>query len=523
MILLATPWLASVAVLAATNLGYRGMWWDEAAQFWVSQGLSNYSPPFSAPRGLRDVARMNCLENLDPGGFTALLRLWTAGGCGLVWLRALPFAFFVVASAALGALGWRLTRSPAFAAAACAAPSLFPPVIYFAFEIRAYSMEMAGVALGAFALAWFHERPSAARSLFAGLVCAAFLTSRYSFVFAAAALAAALWHVRSREAGQRVAFRFVVAFLLPVALIALPVWWVTLTRQLHPAMKGGPLGVSSPAYTRGAVLLHGANDLQLILRNLLSPQALPITLAILAAVSVRRRVYARLANGSRRLQLETIRERHAVFVPYIIGVQLISVVASALGLYPWDIASRWSAYLVALSAVAAIVLAAEARSLVLVALAGRTDAVPADRRLRIVEVTLAAVLALSASACLLLHRQSVESTRHTNVAMQIDRLPLAALGEHTVFVAFYEVPTVRYLYEYGPYRGRPEYPGVFRFETPAEWRAQTPFSVRSEGTAFIVSALSPADAQARFPGADVRPFGPEGSRLLAVSDRPRAS
>ena len=521
--LLATPWLASVAMLAATNLGYRGMWWDEAAQFWVSQGLSSYSSPFSPPRGLRDVARMNCSENLDPGGFSALLRVWTAGGRGLVWLRALPFSFFVAASLALGLLGWRLTRSPVFALAACAAPSFYPAFLYFAFEIRAYSMEMSGVALGALALDFFHERPSTARAILPGVVCAGFLTSRYSFIFAAVALAAALWRASRREAGRRTALRTGVAFLLPASLIALPVWWVTLSYQLHPAMKGGPLGVSSPAYTRGAVLLHGANDLQLILRNLLSPQALPITLAILAAVSVRRRVYARLANGSRRPELERIRERHAAFVPYIIGVQLTSVVASALGLYPWDVASRWSAYLVALSAVAAVVLAAEARSLVLVALADRNGAAAADRRLRIVEVTLAVALVLSASARLMLHRQSVESTRRTNVALQIDRLPLASLGKHTVFVAFYEVPMVRYLYEYGPYRGRPEYPGVFRFETPAEWSAKIPFSFRTEGTAFIVSALSPAEAQARFPDADVRPFGPDGGRLLVVSGRTGAS
>jgi hypothetical protein len=466
---------------------------------------------------------MNCLENLDPGGFSVLLRVWTGGGCGLAWLRALPFSFFVAASLALGLLGWRLTRSPVFAAAACAAPSLYPAFLYFAFEIRAYSTEMAGVALGALALDFFHERPSTARALLTGAVCAAFLTSRYSFIFAAAALAAALWRACPREAGRRTALRSVAAFVLPIALMALPVWWMTLSFQLRPTMNGGPLGIASPAYTRGAVLLHGANDLQLILRNLLSPPALPITLAILAAASVRRRVYARLAGGSTGPELERIRERHAVFVPYIIGVQLISVVASALGFYPWDIASRWSAYLVALSAVAAIVLAAEARSLVLVALAGRHGAAAAGRRLRIVEVTLAVALVLSASACALLHRQSVEAPRRTNVAIQIDRLPFASLAEHTVFVAFYEVPMVRYLYEYGPYRGRPEYPGVFRFETPAEWRTRTPFSVRAEGTTFIVSALAPAEAQVRFPGADVRPFGPEGSRLLAVSDRPGAS
>jgi hypothetical protein len=195
----AAVWLAGIVVFAANNLGYRGLWWDEAAQFWVSQGLSSYSSPFSPPRGVRDVVRMNCLENLDPGGFSALLHLWGAGGRGLEWLRTLPLAAFVVGSLALGVLGWRLTRSALFAAAACAAASLFPAMLYFALEIRAYSMEMAGVAVGALALEYFHERPSAPRALLLGSISAGFLTSRYSFLFAALTLAALVYWTSARS------------------------------------------------------------------------------------------------------------------------------------------------------------------------------------------------------------------------------------------------------------------------------------------------------------------------------------
>jgi hypothetical protein len=281
-------------------------------------------------------------------------------------------------------------------------------------------------------------------------------------------------------------------------------------------LKGGVLGIVSPAYTWAAVLWHGGDNLQLIGRNLFSPAALPTTVAFLVALLLRRRVYAVLTRGSRDPELEQSRRRFATLYPFILGVQLASIVASGLGLYPWDIASRWSAYLVMLSAVAAVVLSAEGRSLALAALAGRADTDPLVTRVRVVGVTFAVLLALAASARLALHRRSVEAPHRTNVATQIDQLPFASLGEHAVFVAFYEVPMVRYLYEYGPYRGRPEYPRVFRFETPTEWAANTRFSANAEGTSFIVSALTLAEAQALFPGVAVRPFGPDGSRLLAV-------
>ena len=201
----------------------------------------------------------------------------------------------------------------------------------------------------------------------------------------------------------------------------------------------------------------------------------------------------------------------------IVGIQAASIAASALGLYPWDIASRWSAYLVGLSAVAVVVLAAEAHSL----LRAWRPAGPHGGflvRHRAPLGASAVVLVVIAGSCnAATHRQTVERPHRTDVALQLDRLPREALRERSVFVAYYEVPMVRYLYEYGPDRGHPEYPRLFRFETAPEWQKKAPIAARAERIAFIVSALPLAEAQARFPGATVRPFGPAGSRLLAVS------
>ncbi len=96
---------------------------------------------------------------------------------------------------------------------------------------------------------------------------------------------------------------------------------------------------------------------------------------------------------------------------------------------------------------------------------------------------------------------------------------LASLRDRSVFVEFYQVPVLRYLYEHGPYAGRGEYPASFRFETLQEWQASAPIDAARDGIAFVVGASPVAGAQARFPGATLRPAEPAGSSLLAVAPR----
>jgi len=510
--------LSNLVVLAVNNLGYTGMWWDETAQFWVSQGLGNYSPPFAKLRGVRDVVRMNRAENLDPGGFSLLLHFWSAHGRGLKWLRGLPFAFYLLGAASLGLLGWRLTRSAHFALAASAVPLLYPAALYFSFEIRAYSMEMTGVAIGALALVHAMEKPSWTRASLLGVTCAAFLTSRYSFVLFTAALCFVFWRASARRLDRRVTrVQNLLAVLLPVFLAAAAVWWITLRHQLWAEMAGGWLGVVSPVYTRASVLGHGANDLDLLWRNLFSPPALPITACALVVALPRRRVYARLQDSPQAAELNRLRSVFTSLYAVILGTQVLSIFASLLGAYPWDIASRWSAYLVMVSALSVIVLGAEFVVVLRAVLSGRAGACWPEGLARRAGGAVAFLVVAVGWFQAISYRQTVESPHGTDLALQIDRLPLASLSDRSVFVAFYEVPVLRYLYEYGPYSGRSEYPEKYRFETQSEWRDKVPIDARGEGIAFVVSNLPFAKARARFPGSMLRGVGPEGSRLLAVA------
>ena len=522
---------AGIVIVALNSLDYEGMWWDESASFWGSQGLSKYSTdPFAQRRGVLEVLRMNCRENLDPGGFHVLLHLWTKAGKGLAWLRSLPFGFMLLGTVSLGLLGWRLTRSLNFALAASAVPLLYPATLYFGFEIRAFSMEMAGVACVALLLVLALEKPSLSRLAALGLTCSAFLTSRYSFIFTVAGLVAAVFSVsvHQRLGGKKIARRLAVV-VLPIAVVGVGIASVIMVRQMWPEMKGGGVGLSAPTYTHRSVLGDVPNAGALVFRNLFSPAGLPSTIAVLFFLFARRPTYALFASHEQEgPELAGVRERFSALYVLVFSIQVLSVAASLVGMYPWDIEARWSAYLATVSALSAIVLAAESTVLVRFVLSNRVDGGGLRRLSEQAGILMASLVVLAAFHDCLTHRQSFGHSRaggrpRTSVALQIDKLPIPTLREGSVFVAFYEAPVLRYLYEYGPYSGRAEYPRVFKLETQAEWWAKVPIDADREGIGYIVSGLSLDEASARFPSSTLVQVGPETCRLLRVAGKGQPS
>jgi len=376
-------------------------------------------------------------------------------------------------------------------------------------------MEMAGIAIGALLLVLALEWPSPRRAALLGLACAAFLTSRYSFVLNAVALLVALWSGSAGRVAGRTLRAQMAAAAGPIAASGAAIAGIMLRHQFWPEMHGGMLGLSSPAYTHSEVLLYAPHVAALLARDLLSPTALPVTLAIVVVlVGWGRHVAARRGYVHAAPVAGLPAARFALFA-FVAVVQALSAVVSLLGLYPWDIAGRWSAYLVAVSAVAVVALAAEVRARVLARIAGRADAA-LPRRAHVLGAALVALVVAAASLSAALHRQSIEGGWRTDLALQIDRLPPGAFAPGRVFVTWYEVPTLRYLYEHGPYAGRPEYPSSFRLETLAEWETKAPIAATRDGIEFIITAMSVGLAETRFPGCVLRPYGGAASHLLAV-------
>ena len=242
--------------LAKNNLGYTGIWYDEAASFWISQGLHQYSKIKEPTKGLRAVVFANRFANLDPGGYSILLHYWTKIDKGIVWLRLSAFIFFLVFVGFLGLIAWEWTRSLRFSALSMALPFLFDPAIYFATEIRAYSMEIAGIAVGTFVLNRVFRNPSIKNLLILGFVCAAFLSSRYSYIVFVGSVCCSylIFLIRQPREKRLSLIPVFLGFLLPILVSGLFIYKFTLSRFIEYSLVKTTPELLAPDYVQAWIL-----------------------------------------------------------------------------------------------------------------------------------------------------------------------------------------------------------------------------------------------------------------------------
>ena len=82
-------------ITICTNLDSPYLWYDEAGQFFISKGLNHDSNPLEKGGDFSSVLTNNALYNMDPGGFSILLHFWAKISNYHIWLRLLPFIFFI--------------------------------------------------------------------------------------------------------------------------------------------------------------------------------------------------------------------------------------------------------------------------------------------------------------------------------------------------------------------------------------------------------------------------------------------
>jgi len=444
--------------LLVHNAGYGGMWFDESVQFWVSRGLSVFAAPFAPPGDAAQVLRWNAIANLDPGGFSLILHYWMRVDTGIVWLRLLPYLWFAVGMTLLAVLAWRLTRSGMFCLLAAAVPLGYGQWLYHASEIRAYSMELTGVIAAAYLLDRALHSPTRSSAFVLGSSCALFLTSRYSFALVTAA-AVVTYVIFARRSWLRagIAFRAgLLELIFPLVIAAGLIYALTLSTQADFWLKGSAVS-GAPDYVATHVLArqswHGRGVL--LLRNFLSPAAWPITLAT-TILLLSRLVPARNPEGwwSRVIRSG---ERFRPLYCFAAATHVVSALASASGLYPWDIAAKWSLYLLAISALSLVSLAAHA--VTLFSMTSVRSSRPFDTLRRTVPgIALGAAILACYHAAYYRHIYPVDLTPTLQVLATMD------LRRHSVLVWGYETPTLRYLYESGPFRNDPHYPDSFQLE-----------------------------------------------------------
>jgi dolichol-phosphate mannosyltransferase len=429
---------AAVAVYAARNLGSEEIWYDEAMQVHTSLGVHPMAEPFSPQGSLREVVWRNAADQLDPGGFGVLLHVWMrVFGTEALVLRALSGLLMLAGLAALAVLAGRWIRHPLAPPAAVALALADNLVREHALEIRPYALEMAGVWVAFLAADRLVARPGVARSLTLGLVLVALLGSRYSAFLTSAALAGAvvfhLWPLRARDRDRRHPW-LILATLLPPALgLAAIARWSVPGLLRRASWNDGELVGYLDAYKAGAQTLP--EGLVAALGNLIHPAALSLTvMAMLAMWRVR-------ATASRNPSPRS----------HLVGRAAILLLLVTIVLWPWHPwapGTKWSFYLRLVSSVCLLRLVADAFPWLL----SRVVARRAAASLAVGVVALGAWLVAR-------H----ERWRWDVAFPALVRVGDSLVGEGVGVIAVdpYPMPLVRYHYEFGSLRGRPEYPRAF--------------------------------------------------------------
>ncbi len=509
--------ISSTIIYAFHNLGYLGMWWDETAQFWISQGINHYAEPGTGPGSISDVFHFNSLQNLDPGGFSVIAHYWTKLSREIEWVRALPLAFFIILQICMGAIAWRVSKSLVIAGIAFALPLMYQWILYFGMENRAYSMEMAGIACSLYFLLRALHRNSLSGFLLLGIICSISLTSRYSFIVCLISLSSVLLYCKPGGWGKTfIPYLYrLILFSIPIFLTGLIIFWYMLRHQLWGEMTdSGYLGFAAPVYSRGSVLAGNTEYWKLVQRNIFSLPAIPITLSI---------VYFLFIQGPLH---RALRRRHCLapgnFLPsllfvFVLAMQGTSFAISFLGYYPWDILARWNAYLLAVSMIAVIALLAETHTLWQQYESVMPDSAKRTRTTINILGAVAGMLATLVFSHHGMHYYLSEKSPWSDISKQLDQYHEFQKHPGKLFVTRYDIPVVRYLYEFGPMKGYTDYPDLFRFETDSEWREQSTLDASLENIRYTISRAGIPELKNRFPKSEIAPVDPKQGPLLQVT------
>ena len=437
VMLLAAMLLGALVIFAWRNLPYTGLWYDEAVQFWISRGVNPFSAPGAEPGGVMAVIRENGRANLDPGGFSLLLHTWMEGGTHPLWLRVLPFGLFLAGVAAMARLGWAWRSSPLFALLSAAVPLGYPLILYHATEVRAYTMEFAGVVVGCLLLSRLQAGAGITGFALTGAALAVFMSSRYSYAIFTAAMCLVLAHGVRSDRGRLLALG--VPILVGAAFVALG---FSLQRWRLTADGGMFVRYLVPATAAGKPL----RDLLTALAwNLLSPVGIPITLAALV-VLLPARWRARYCAGL--LGIGASRQSRAI---YWLAPGVLALSAVLWRWHPWDVTRKWSLFLHALSAVLTVRIVADI--LAWLDAPGRSG-----RWTRVACATVSALVVIGLSFHVATQRR-LHSNDLTAVLQYLER---ASLAPGSVAVTIPPYPILRYMCEQGPFFGRLPYPEAFR-------------------------------------------------------------
>ncbi|CAB5000985.1 MAG: hypothetical protein F2881_03170 [Actinobacteria bacterium] len=357
---IAVAMLVGVTLMGARNLTLPDFWWDEAGQYWMSQG-QNHGSAWGAARAPLEtgISLGRNGSNLDPLGFTAVLRYWVAVfGSSAGALRALPFVFYVAtalvsvaAARRLLALPWVLSLALPFLVLAGGQP------MQYSTELRAYSLELLGVVTtGVLLLAYLLRRSRA----WLGLLLVGFVIfsvcSRYSFAFAVLAATGVVVVSAALRRDSRSLRDAIVTVVVSAGVGVFLLWNVGL-------LGGGRQ--ASPHYFDEFLLAGNWRPdfvAQELYRNFGSPLHVFTGAFLLSSAGwvVGQWIRGRRAGSPSWLIAPFRGVSDHPWLPiagFVSAYEVLAVAASALGQSPWDSTARWSIGLYGIAVLSALGLA----------------------------------------------------------------------------------------------------------------------------------------------------------------------
>jgi hypothetical protein len=319
--------VAFVFVLFLKNLNNPNLWFDEAAQFWMSLGLNPFSPPNSAHGGFWDIIDNNSKSNMDPGGFTLLLRLWMEISTNVIWLRLFAFIFFSLTCLLFVYFVYKWSKSFILTVALSVLLLISPSVIQYSFELRPYSWSFFSMLFCYFAIEKLRKSDNNTDYLLMGLILSVLMWGRYNCIIQVAATAMVLLLFRLKDCSnvkKMIANALCFGSFIVISLIGIV--FITLQHQYA--------GTGTQEYVE-KITIHYNPSYLLTPAFVLSIS--PLLIFLVAYFLVKKYFPSQLTDSLKSLFYFTIFQNALI------------IILSILGFYPYSFRHRWNVDLHVLS------------------------------------------------------------------------------------------------------------------------------------------------------------------------------
>jgi hypothetical protein len=278
-------------------------WFDEAGQIFMSLGLNHFTLPNSKIGSLSDVILNNNRFNLDPGGFTFLLYFWLKVSTKYIWLRILPYIFFIASIFLIIEISKIVGKNSIIYGLLI---FIIKQLVVRSNEIRAYTMEFLSILISIYII--INLKKINNKKLFnLSILSSLLISSRYSstILFGIISLITITYLIRTSKSNYE-KLKSILLFLAPLATSVYFIIFVTLINQ-------------NPSLSKVSYMEYLSDNPFLLFRNINCIHSISIIILLLIYCFDKKIVD----------QLKTL-----IFTSLIVNFVFICI--SLLGLYPYS-------------------------------------------------------------------------------------------------------------------------------------------------------------------------------------------